>query len=113
MWRVLRKGGICCSLGEVAAGAPFRAILTSRIGPAGRRSKSLEVEEKVYNLTTWKSFFENCGFTEITIDLDKTWEHKLYHWFTALYYKMLSSTPNAFIGNFLPCNIDIYARRAN
>jgi ubiquinone/menaquinone biosynthesis C-methylase UbiE/uncharacterized protein YbaR (Trm112 family) len=111
MRRVLRKGGKCCSLGEVAAGAPFEAILTSQIGPAGRRAKSLEVEEKVYNLTTWKRFFEACGFVDIIVNFDKTWEHKLYNWFTALYYRVLSSVPNVFIGNFLPCNIDIYATK--
>jgi ubiquinone/menaquinone biosynthesis C-methylase UbiE len=112
MWRVLKKGGMCCSLGEIAAGAPFGAILTSQIGPAGRRAKSLEIEEKVYNLTTWKRFFEACGFVGISVDFDKTWEHKLYSWYAALYYGVLSLIPNTFIGNLLPCNIDIYARRA-
>ena len=113
MWRVLRKGGKCCSLGEVAAGVPFKTILTSQMGPAGKRAKSLEIQEKVYNLTTWKRFFESCGFAGIAVDFDKTWEHKLYDWFTALYYRVLSSIPNIFIGNFLPCNIDIYANKTS
>lgn len=112
MWRILRKGGRCCSLGEVAAGAPFQAILTSQIGPAGRRAESLEIEENVYSLTKWKGLFQTCGFSGITLDFDKTWEYKLYNWFTALYYRVLSSVPNVFIGNLLPCNIDIYAVKA-
>jgi len=111
MWRVLRKGGKCCSLGEVAAGALFKAILTSRFGPEGRRAKSLEIEENVYSLRTWRRFFEACRFIDITVDFDKTWQHKLYDWFTALYYRALSSIPDAFIGDFLPCAIDIYATK--
>jgi ubiquinone/menaquinone biosynthesis C-methylase UbiE/uncharacterized protein YbaR (Trm112 family) len=113
MHRVLKKGGKCYALGEVAAGVPFKEILTSQIGFAGRRAKSLEIEEKIYNLTRWKRFFETCGFSEITVDFDKTWEHKLYNLFVALYYRVLSSVPNVFIGNFLPCNIDIYATKTS
>jgi hypothetical protein len=85
-WRVLRKGGKCCALGEVAGGPLFQRILTSRIGPTGRRARSLEIEEKVSSLRTWKHDFESCGFSDIRIHFDKTWEHKLYNWFTALYY---------------------------
>lgn len=111
MARVLKRRGMCCALGEVAAGAPFKAFLTSRIGSAGRRAKSLEIEEKVYSLKMWKGFFESCGFAGIAVDFDKTWEYKLYDWFTALYYRLLSPIPNFFLGNFLPCNVNIYATK--
>jgi ubiquinone/menaquinone biosynthesis C-methylase UbiE/uncharacterized protein YbaR (Trm112 family) len=112
IWRVLKKGGRSCALGEVAAGAPFKTILTSRVGSAGKRSRSLKIEEKVYSLKKWRKFFSTCGFRDIVVDLDKNWEHKLYDWFTASYYRFASTLPNALLGNFLPCNIDIYARKA-
>jgi ubiquinone/menaquinone biosynthesis C-methylase UbiE/uncharacterized protein YbaR (Trm112 family) len=108
-FRVLRSGGRSCALGEVAAGALFKKILTSRVGPAGKRARSLEVEENVYSLKTWKEFFRTCGFTDITVDFDKTWEHKLYDWFTALYYRIVSTFPDVLLGDFLPCNVDIHA----
>lgn len=111
MWRVLKRGGKCCALGEVAAGVPFKAILTSRIGPAGRRAKSLKIEEKVYSLREWRQFYTSTGFGNIGVYLDKTWQHKLYDWSTASYYRFLSSVPDFFIGNFLPCNLDIYATK--
>ncbi|MCW4016303.1 MAG: methyltransferase domain-containing protein [Candidatus Bathyarchaeota archaeon] len=113
MYRVLKKGGKCYALGEVAAGIPFKTILTSQIGFAGKRAKSLEIEEKIYSLTQWKRFFETSGFSEITVEFDKTWKHKLYNLFVALYYVGLSYIPNILIGNFLPCNIDFYATKTN
>lgn len=111
IWRVLKSGGRSCALGEVAAGALFKRILTSRIGPAGRRARSLEVEEKVFSLKTWKEFFRLCGFIDIAARFDKTWEHKLYDWFTALYYRVISTFPDILLGDFLPCNLDIYAAK--
>lgn len=111
MWRVLKKGGRCCALGEVAAGTPFKTILTSRIGPAGRRAKSLDIEEKVYSLKEWKRLFTSARFKLDAVYFDKTWQHKLYDWFTAVYYRFLSTVPDFFIGNFLPCNVDMYATK--
>jgi ubiquinone/menaquinone biosynthesis C-methylase UbiE/uncharacterized protein YbaR (Trm112 family) len=111
IWRVLRRDGVCCALGEVAAGMPFKLILTSRIGSAGRRGRALRIEEKVYSLKEWKRFFRVCGFERVTYNFDKTWQYKLYDWFTALYYRWLSSVPDFFIGNFLPCNIDVVATK--
>lgn len=111
MWRVLKRGGRSCALGEVAAGTLFNNILTSRLGPAGKRAKTFDIEERVYSLKEWKQFFGLCGFKDITVDLDKTWEHKLYDWFTALYYRFLSTVPDVLIGDFLPCNVDIYATK--
>lgn len=111
IYRVLRKGGKSCALGEVASGKLFKAILTSRIGPAGKRARSLQVEEKVYSLKTWTHFFSSCGFKDIAMDFDKTWEHKLYDWFTASYYRFVSTVPNFFLGNALPCNVNIYATK--
>ena len=111
MWRVLRSTGKCYALGELAAGAPFKSLLTSRIGSAGRRASSLEIKENVYSLKEWKRFFTSCGFKNVMINFDKTWQHKLYDWFTASYYRFLSTIPNVFIGNFLPCNVDISAAK--
>ena len=112
IWRVLGKDGKSCALGEVASGKFFKALLTSRIGPAGKRARSLQVEEKVYSLKTWMHFFSVCGFKNITVDFDKTWEHKMYDWFTASYYRFVSTVPNFLLGNFLPCNVDIYATKS-
>lgn len=112
IWRVLKKGGRTCALGEVAAGMLFKAILTSRLGAAGRRSRSLEVEEKVFSLREWTRFFGLCGFRDISVHLDKTWEYKLYDWFTASYYRFASTLPDALLGNLFPCNIDIYATKS-
>ena len=109
MRRVLKKCGKCYALGEVASGALFKAILTSRMGPAGKRARSLKIEENIYSLNEWKAYFRNCGFKDVQVSFDKTWEHKLYHWLTALYYRILSTIPDLIIDNFLPCNIDIYA----
>lgn len=111
IWRVLKRGGRSCALGEVAAGALFKSILTSRVGPAGKRARSFEVEEKVYSLNTWTRFFSASGFKDIKVSFDKTWQHKLYDWFTVLYYRFASTVPNIFLGNFLPCNVDIYATK--
>jgi ubiquinone/menaquinone biosynthesis C-methylase UbiE len=109
MKRVLKKGGKCCALGEVAAAPPFRAVLTSRIGTAGRRARSFGIQEKVYTLQRWQQLFRNSGFKNITVEFDKSWEYKLYDWSTALYYRLLSSVPDFLLGAFLPCNVNIYA----
>ena len=106
MWRVLKRGGKCYALGEVASGAPFKSILTSRLGSFGKRSCSLGIEERVYSLREWNQFFTQGGFEVVAISFDKTWRYKLYDWFAPLYYRFLSSVPNVFIGNFLPCNVD-------
>jgi SAM-dependent methyltransferase len=112
MWRVLKRGGKCFALGELAAGQLFTSILMSRLGIAGRRARSLGIEENIYNLRTWKRFFETCGFSSITVDFDKTWVHKLYSRSVALYYRLLAPIPNMFIGDLLPCNVDIYAKKS-
>jgi ubiquinone/menaquinone biosynthesis C-methylase UbiE/uncharacterized protein YbaR (Trm112 family) len=109
IWRVLKSGGRSCALGEVAAGGLFKRILTSRIGPAGKRAGSLGVEEKVYSLKTWTEFFRSSRFIDIEAHFDKTWEHKLYDWFVASYYRVVSTLPDILLGDFLPCNVDIYA----
>jgi len=111
MWRVLRKGGKCCALGEVASGVLFKSILTSRVGPAGRRSRNLKIKERLYSLTEWKHFFAVCGFKTVRINFDKTWQHKLYDFSVAAYYRFLSNAPDSIIGNFLPCNIDVFAKK--
>lgn len=109
IWRVLKNGGRSCALGEVAAGGLFKRILTSRIGPAGKRAGSLGIEEKVFSLKAWTKFFQSCGFTYIEAHFDKTWKRKLYDWFVASYYRIVSTFPNVLLGDFLPCNVDIYA----
>jgi ubiquinone/menaquinone biosynthesis C-methylase UbiE/uncharacterized protein YbaR (Trm112 family) len=113
MSRVLKRGGRCYALGEVAAGAPFKSILTSRAGPCGKRARSLDIKERVYSLREWKQFFTSCGFEDVAIHLDKTWRYKLYNLSTAVYYWFLSNVPNALIGGFLPCNVDIRAEKGS
>jgi ubiquinone/menaquinone biosynthesis C-methylase UbiE/uncharacterized protein YbaR (Trm112 family) len=111
IWRVLRRGGVCYALGEVAAGMPFKSILASRIGPAGRRGRALSIKERVYSLKEWRQFFRMSRFEKVTYSFEKAWQYKLYDWFTALYYRWLSSVPDFFIGDFLPCNVDVYATK--
>ena len=109
--RVLKPGGVYYGGGELAAGRLFGAIWNSRLGLAGKRQHELGVNERVYSSRQWQQMFRRHGFDSVQLEFEKDWRYRLYHWFPALYYRLVGGLPDVFLRQ-LPCGIKITAIKA-
>ncbi len=102
--RVLKPGGRYLGSGELSSSIPLVKLWL------GRREKALGILENYYSVGKWRKMFEEAGFRNIEITYNRDWEYRLYHWFPALYYKLLGYLPK-FTLRWLPCGIIIEATK--
>jgi ubiquinone/menaquinone biosynthesis C-methylase UbiE/uncharacterized protein YbaR (Trm112 family) len=111
IYRVLKNGGSYIGIWELAIPRILGIFWGSRLGLAGRAEREVGSKEGNYSLRQWKKFFEDAGFEEVTISLERDPKYKHYHWFIGFYYKIVSGLPEAFVRRFLACNIKLTAKK--
>lgn len=110
IFRVLKNHGIYIGIGELAI-PKLLALLWSRFGLAGRRERELGVKEGNYSFNQWRKFFVEAGFKAVSFTLERDPQYKQSHWFTNLYYKVVSRLPESLVRRCLACSIGIIAKK--
>ena len=109
VYRVLKKGGKYIGTYEMALNGLLRGGW-SRFGTPGIVSKQQGVRENVYTFSEWKRLFENAGFKDFEMPLERDWIYMKPHWLNYAYYKFMSFFPD-FIPRLIGSGIGFVARK--
>ena len=111
IFRVLKNDGTYIGIRELAIPRLMGAIWGSSLGVVGRIQKNAGIKYGNYNLSKWKSYFENAGFSDVDLTIDKNPNYKHYRWDINLYYRFLAVLPEDFVRRFFASSLDIRAKK--
>ncbi|MCI4365396.1 MAG: methyltransferase domain-containing protein [Thermoplasmata archaeon] len=109
--RVLKRGGRFLGILEPASGPFFGSIWESKVGLAGQRAHEHGIHEAMYTANQWRDAFERSGFSAVEVVREWDWRYKLTHWLPPMYFRALEFVPKRWIGNVLPCSVNIRATK--
>jgi ubiquinone/menaquinone biosynthesis C-methylase UbiE len=101
--RILRPGGFYLGWGELSAPFPLKHIL--------RWEHFGKVKVRVHNQSwyDWKKLFREAGFSTVNLSLNPNPKYARQR--MRLYYQLVSKLPGFLIKPFLPCSINVIAKK--
>jgi ubiquinone/menaquinone biosynthesis C-methylase UbiE len=107
--RVLKTRGKYFGSGEPIGGVFFKKIWRNRfLAKVIRRNTA---EETLFTFEEFKNNFNSCGFGELRIEQETSWQHKVSNCHAAQPYRLVSRVPDFIINFFLLIEIGVVATK--